>query len=414
MSKNLTNLLGQFRLLKDKYDAVAAATGERFNVFSVLDRERREVTTHSRLLAELLNPKGSHGCSAVFLRLFFEALDVKEAFRSDAHSDAQMANFQVTAEAWIGDGSIDILIEGNGKCIVIENKIGADDQERQLGRYYDYAVRKVGGDENANERIVVVYLTLDGRAPSDVTLGTNSDKQKFKLAQEDVLCVAYGTHIVKWLDSCIKETVRIPRIRETLVQYQSLVKKLTGQTMHRDFIMDTNALFSSSENYRLIPELEQAISAFKERSKAEFFRVLERDLRGKFDIQPDDTKDFDAVFVFDVIEINPPDLKIAVRVGTADRSLFYGFYLREKGGIIYDTERNKQHEKYREMVASIGLRNENWCLGWSGHKYGIDFKGWGADTIRQTATKYECEKIVGKLIGEMKYSVERFLGKVKS
>jgi len=428
MSKNLTNLLGQFRLLKDKYDAVAAATGERFNVFSVLDRERREVTTHSRLLAELLNPKGSHGRGAVFLRLFFEALDVKETF----HSDAQMVNFQVTAEAWGGHGSIDILIEGNEKCMVIENKIGADDQERQLGRYYDYAVKKVGGNESVSGRIVVVYLTLDGRAPSDGTLGTNSDKQKFKLDTKDVLCVSYCTHIVKWLDSCIKETARIPRIRETLVQYQSLVKKLTGQTMHRDFIMDTNALFSSSENYRLIPELEQAIPVFKSDLQFRFWETLAEKLKAKFEFgaiddigaQMKEVKIRVATYYqsrarkrhnygieFAVPEAKVGDIDIGFSVSIHDR-IYYGFLVlenRESADSRSIPKCNDQkYEEYRNAISkkAFPLQNE-WYLRYK-YRDDLNFEEFPETLMQKLLCDTQRTELIGQLVDEIEASINDF------
>lgn len=43
-------------------------TGEAFNIFTVLDRERKEESTHCRLLYELLDPDGRHGCGDAFLK----------------------------------------------------------------------------------------------------------------------------------------------------------------------------------------------------------------------------------------------------------------------------------------------------------------------------------------------------------
>lgn len=47
-------LLAQARVLKDKHDALAAATGESFNLFAILGMETDEVRTHASILAELL------------------------------------------------------------------------------------------------------------------------------------------------------------------------------------------------------------------------------------------------------------------------------------------------------------------------------------------------------------------------
>ena len=42
-----------------------------YNIFSVLEVETNEVIM-CRMLADLLNPKGQHGCGDVFLRSFLE------------------------------------------------------------------------------------------------------------------------------------------------------------------------------------------------------------------------------------------------------------------------------------------------------------------------------------------------------
>lgn len=263
-----TSFLSQFRLLKEKHDAIAAATGARFNIFSVLDRERREVTTHSRFLAEFLNPKGTHSQGVIFLRLFVQMMgEFFPAYKSDSAKfswdlgDIELGAFSVFAEAGTdGLGRIDILIESGEKCIVIENKIYAGDQERQLGRYYEYARCK----NFAPEDIALIYLTREGDEPDEYTLsGRKSGELKYPLAKEKVLCVSYAEHIVRWVDSCMKESLRLPHIRETLFQYQMLLKQLTGQTVGQEFIVKSNEIFFEGKNYQLISDLEGAIVAFK-------------------------------------------------------------------------------------------------------------------------------------------------------
>ena len=48
--------------------------GECFNIFQILRMETDEEHTHSALLAEFLDPKGSHGCGNKFLHLFLQKL----------------------------------------------------------------------------------------------------------------------------------------------------------------------------------------------------------------------------------------------------------------------------------------------------------------------------------------------------
>jgi hypothetical protein len=48
-------------------------TAPRFNIFRALRIERRETKLHSRFLAELLDPRGSHNQGVLFLSGFLEA-----------------------------------------------------------------------------------------------------------------------------------------------------------------------------------------------------------------------------------------------------------------------------------------------------------------------------------------------------
>ena len=61
-------VLGQIRKLHES----AELTGENFNVFSILQMESAEVKTHSAIIAELLNPQGSHSQGTLFLKLFLQ------------------------------------------------------------------------------------------------------------------------------------------------------------------------------------------------------------------------------------------------------------------------------------------------------------------------------------------------------
>ena len=72
-----TDLLYRVKTIVACHEQAARRQGLKFNVFDILDRTRDEVKGHSAFLAELLNPRGSHGQGGQFLRLFIEQL--KEA-----------------------------------------------------------------------------------------------------------------------------------------------------------------------------------------------------------------------------------------------------------------------------------------------------------------------------------------------
>ena len=185
--------------------------GELFNVFSILGVDVDELS-HSSLIAELLNPMGMHGRGDVFLKAFLECIEIKPE---------NFCNISVQVEKDIGPlnadktegGRIDIIIEfGKTYSIVIENKIRAGDQEKQLIRYEKYLKQNFA-------KYTILYLTLDGHAPSE---GSAEDVN-------NITCISYENHILKWLETCSYIAIQQPLIRESLIQYINLIKDLTGK-----------------------------------------------------------------------------------------------------------------------------------------------------------------------------------------
>jgi hypothetical protein len=200
-------------------EALARATGENFNIFKILGIGHREVTTHSPVLAELLNPEGKHGQGAIFLRLFLAEFEIQDF-------DAETAKLR--REHFIGrnteesGGRLDILLNDRlGKTILIENKIGAGDQSKQMERYRNYS-------QNAH----LFYLSLDGHEPANLS--------PEKLKDINCRCISYEKGILAWLKKCHKEAASLATVRETIAQYIHLIAELTNQStsihMSRDLI----------------------------------------------------------------------------------------------------------------------------------------------------------------------------------
>jgi hypothetical protein len=187
--------------------------GEKFNVFSILQMERKENATHSAFLCELLNPKGSHLKGTVFLELFLQTIgdktiDFKTAKVKPEHHVGKKDVLGKTG------GRIDIYIwDKEGNSISIENKIDAGEQEAQLERYYNH-------NKSKN---TVYYLTKYGVPSEECKDQLTVGKHYFLLS--------YKATITNWLQVCMKESFDSPILRETIKQYFILIKKLT-QTMN--------------------------------------------------------------------------------------------------------------------------------------------------------------------------------------
>lgn len=200
---------------------------ESFNLFKILRSSSDEVRLHSRFLAELLNPYGSHGKGSVFLKHFC----------NDVLHDISFDLKAVTVEKEWND--IDILIRNqNGQSIIIENKVYAGDQENQLNRYF-----KLVNDLNFNaQNITLVYLSLDGKKASEQSVkGLNPH-----ILENNYYPVSYKLHISNWLKNCRKEAVDHPELRESISQYLDLVAELT-HTKQSDELMNELELWFEQE-----------------------------------------------------------------------------------------------------------------------------------------------------------------------
>src|SRR5574344_2001768 len=167
MENKLQDLLSQVNnvVLADKIvREEKRKQGEYFNVFNILRLRSEELRLHSAFLAELLNPQGSHGMEDAFLIAF-----IKEVGIDDLNFDTK--NAECSVEFYIGQvtetegGRIDIIItnKDKNKAIIIENKIYARDQEKQLSRYKKYA--------NNYKYYKLLYLTLEGEEASKCSIG---------------------------------------------------------------------------------------------------------------------------------------------------------------------------------------------------------------------------------------------------
>lgn len=191
--------------------------GERFNLFSILGLEHYENRTHSAFLGELLNPNGSHLLGSLFLKLFLQKVQSELAF--------DLPTTSVKLEQYIGakdlesetGGRIDIYIkDSKGNAIAIENKIRAEDQEKQLVRYSNHQ----------GVKYEVYYLNLDGSPPSASSKGDLIEGQDYNI-------ISYRDDIRDWLEDCLKEATDTPILRESIKQYIILIKKLTN-TMNNE------------------------------------------------------------------------------------------------------------------------------------------------------------------------------------
>ena len=254
MSK-LIFLLEKLKILNMKYAKLNENNSDKFNIFSILLKSSDEVNLHSKFIYELINPNGSHQQNEKFLDLFIQEINTENSKKIIIEP----------LKAFREKNNIDILLKSKNQAIIIENKIYTKDHSNQLSKYLTI-IEKEG---YSKENISLIYLTLFNEEPNE------------KKVQDIVINITYETNIVNWIESCIKEVARIPTLRETLVQYLMLIKKLTNQSQNKGYIMEIKDILLKDDNLKLALDMQEAIKEAKIELQLKFWESLSNTLKSK-------------------------------------------------------------------------------------------------------------------------------------
>lgn len=256
--------------LVDECKTNANRHGERFNLFSILGVQRDEARTHSRFLAELLNPEGRHGEGSRFLRAF--VADVL-GLPHDINGRISVTRELTTAE----QRRVDLVVELPDLIIGIEVKIDAGDQEAQLHDYYRELIHRA----NYQRTAVLCYLTLDGKPPSSGSLKT--------LESDKIHCLSFAGDILDWVNTCISLTEGVtnqkPELSYALIQYKRLIEDLTGAGTSMTSLL-ANQLSSNLNDLETALAVEKALPKAKAAIMLSFWEELSSALTHAFGETP--------------------------------------------------------------------------------------------------------------------------------
>jgi len=176
----MQTLLLQINEIIKRYDEINKRTGEDFNIFSILGKNKLELA-HEKFIGELLNPKGMHNQGDKFLNLFLNILGIEH----------KLENPNVFLEKVIDKNRrIDIFIKDKEFVIGIEMKISAIDQKNQISDYHQY-LKKI------NKNSYLYYLTPYGKDVEEIS------KQNLN-KDEDYYLISFQDEIYNWIQECIK------------------------------------------------------------------------------------------------------------------------------------------------------------------------------------------------------------------
>ncbi|MEI0448285.1 PD-(D/E)XK nuclease family protein [Brachyspira intermedia] len=267
-----------------------------FCIFDVVNLQRHE-NYNSNLLAKFLqiNIKYGENTELSFVKDFLIYLNDKfkwdyygfksiEELEKINHSD-----IRIKREEYADGRRIDLFIEYNIEnsenkfAIIIENKIYASDQPNQLNDYYDYTNNK----KNYGKNIYIIYLTPNGREPSENSLSSdirNKLKDKFQKLQH--------SDIALWLENILENK------KYSFLHDSNILFKDNDNKYIKDYRLLKSAMIQTIHNANMISNNTKELDM----TKAKIQKLLEDNIFQ--DIQTvEDAEEYKKIFnsVIDII-----------------------------------------------------------------------------------------------------------------
>ena len=310
-------------------------SGNEFNILKAAQIESNEVRI-CRVLRELLDPKGSHGQEALFLKLFIAVVCDN---RNMSLSEKDFREAKVKCEEYIDEKRrIDIVIHlGKKYYLPFEVKLYAGDQKLQLKDYYEYARKWDAGT-------VIYYLTLDGKEPSD-------DSKK-GLNEDRYICLSFAGEILSWLDACIKaeEIEQKHSLRISIIQFRDTIRDLTGMSK-RSIEMKTEEIIKRSpENIKAALRIEEVLKGMKDQKKIEIINSIKKYM-SDLGFSPSEAKEKNYRLIYSIPAL---DGILKLTIGIEANQLFAGI---KKENTISEQKASDYANKFKPEGF---YSNENW------------------------------------------------------
>lgn len=229
-----------------------------FNLFTILRSASDEVRLHSRFLAFLLDPRSNHGAGTAFLEIFLDVLNIQDFDCHGARVDVEYRH-------------IDIVIRNaRHQALLLENKIYAGDQDEQLVRYVSTLTQE------GYTVLPPLYLTLDGSDADARSCGAIAYQR-----------VSYAQDILGWLERCLPRVNQDAAVRESLLQYMDVAKRLTGQNQGGPYLETLKQLLLKDKNLILVKDLQSAYAETLKDLQLELWLEFAQQVKVKYPALPE-------------------------------------------------------------------------------------------------------------------------------
>ncbi len=232
--------LDNYQLFLQKREAEVRQGKNNYSLISAFLSIHDETRLHSRFIHSMINPNGAHFQETLYLKEFLLAINPKLL------SQFNLDNISVHREK----DSIDLLIEDGTTYLILENKLYATDQKKQIERYIESIQQRIiQNEETDGSNIIVTYLSLKGKHPSTYSLGDyqlSEDRSQLIKNKHliDYYTLSYQDTIPQWVEACLAQTYNIANLSNAFNEYKIILNRLNKMTTNQqmtsfsDFILN--------------------------------------------------------------------------------------------------------------------------------------------------------------------------------
>ena len=400
----MQELIGQVADIVEEYRSKREQIGLNYNVFTLMDIERREEETHEYMIYSILNYRNSDRRKE-FIEQFLISMGIPKSFLRE--------QWTVEREYYTEKhGRLDLFFKPSGhgkKCVVVELKVDAEDQPRQLKRYEDY-VRVCRYQDYR-----IIYLTLDGRDPEE-------QSYEGMVHPEWLMRKSFGEDVLNWLEGCIEICQDKNVDAGFMQQYWILLKKLTEEDKMGN---DVAKLIKSSRELRACLEIEQALHEIKGQILYDFMDAIYHEMKIKrckpiedyYDCAIDyyNERGYYPQFSYEIVSfcLQNQQVTLAFRIVVDGTLQFCIEYFDKQNEVINNNDFKKKYKQINQKVENAitqvlneAIRNNKWkSIIWKdikdvySEKY--DFKLFGDNCIKlmnKTYLRDEAKRIAGEMM----------------
>ena len=290
----------------------------RFNLLSIIEKDRDEAHIHSKIIYNLLSQNWGKKDKETFLTLFLKEIGIEDENIYDK-------NWEVTREKAFDldtiKGRLDFEIKSKDCIYIIEMKIDAGDQPEQLIRYQKFA-------KEQHKKYKIFYLTLDGHNASKKSIGEEENLEENE--KVEYINISFQGEILNWLENCLKLVEGKENKSACINQYIASINKILGE---KEIKIKDNIL-KSTEDIKTAITIYEKLNDKLQKVLKNFFEELNKKLKNKLkDITPKSIYNESYIkdyynYTLDKIPQDYPGLYIVLDENKSNNSNYYKFVLK--------------------------------------------------------------------------------------